>query len=308
MVKDDGALEPGGPIAAEIAWLWWVMLVIAVVVFLLFLVILARGLLRRVHSDEEPAATTRRFLVWGGVLLPMVVITLVFGVTLLVMRRIPSQAGTDALIVEVTGHQWWWDVAYPQYGIRTANEIHLPVDRQVELRLTSADVVHSFWIPALAGKLDLLPERVNTLIVEASETGVFRGVCAEFCGLQHAKMNLLAVVDSAEDHERWVERQLSPAAAPDDETAQRGLDIFLDAGCVDCHAIAGTEAAATEGPDLTHVASRLWLGAGALENTRENLSSWVEDPHDAKPGVDMPEPELSAEDLHALVAYLETLE
>jgi len=239
---------------------------------------------------------------------PALVISAVLAVTLLTMRRLPAEADADALVIQVTGHQWWWEVYYPEYDIRSANEIHIPVDRHVDLELTSADVVHSFWVPALGGKLDLLPERVNRMILEASEPDVYRGVCAEFCGLQHAKMAFHVVATSEAAHREWVEAARDEAVDPPTGLAGRGLEVFLDAGCQKCHTIEATEASGTVGPDLTHVASRQSIAAGSLENTTENLARWVTSPQRLKPGVEMPDIELSSDELEALVAFLETLE
>jgi len=239
---------------------------------------------------------------------PALVISAVLAVTLLTMRRLPVEADADALVIQVTGHQWWWEVYYPEYEIRSANEIHIPVDRHVDLELTSADVVHSFWVPALGGKLDLLPERVNKMILEASEPDVYRGVCAEFCGLQHAKMAFHVVATSEAAHREWVEAARDEAVDPPTGLAGRGLEVFLDAGCQKCHTIEATEASGTVGPDLTHVASRQSIAAGSLENTTENLARWVTSPQRLKPGVEMPDIELSSDELEALVAFLETLE
>lgn len=300
-----GSLDPGGPIAAEIADLWWVLFALGVAVFVLFALVLIRGLARSGDGERDRSG---RFIIGGGVVLSAVVVTIVLAVTLLAMRAIPSRATSDPIVVEITGHQWWWEVVYPDLGIRTANELHIPVGREIELRLTSADVVHSFWIPSLAGKLDLLPDRVNTMILQADAPGNYGGMCAEFCGLQHANMAITALAESEESFERWGTRQTLAAPEPTSERAENGLETFLSAGCADCHTIRGTEASGDEAPDLTHVASRGTLGAGVLPNTPRNLADWIANPQVHKPGIAMEDLELEAADLEALIGYLETLE
>ena len=296
-----------GPAAADIGALTWVLVVLGGAVFVVFCALFVRALVRSREGGEERDES--RLILWGGIIVPALVVTVVLAATLLTMRELPAEADEGALVVEVTGHQWWWEVYYPQYDIRSANQLNIPVDRQIELRLTSADVVHSFWVPALAGKMDLLPERVNELVLEASDPGVYRGACAEFCGLQHAKMAFHVVATTEDEHMAWVEAASSTPAAPADGTAaSRGQQIFFETGCQECHAIDGTEAGGREGPDLTHIASRRSLASGSLENTRENLEAWITNPQALKPGVGMPDLELSDEAVGALVAYLETLE
>ena len=294
-----------GPAAADIGSLTWILVALGAAVFVVFIVLFIRALTRQGDAGNDHES---KLVLWGGMVVPALVISAVLAVTLLTMRRLPVEADADALVIQVTGHQWWWEVYYPEYDIRSANEIHIPVDRHVDLELTSADVVHSFWVPALGGKLDLLPERVNRMILEASEPDVYRGVCAEFCGLQHAKMAFHVVATSEAAHREWVEAARDEAVDPPTGLAGRGLEVFLDAGCQKCHTIEATEASGTVGPDLTHVASRQSIAAGSLENTTENLARWVTSPQRLKPGVEMPDIELSSDELEALVAFLETLE
>lgn len=294
-----------GPAAAEIGSLTLMLVVLGGAVFVVFIGLFVRALIRRHDGPEHHES---RLLMWGGLVIPALVVSVVLGATLMSMRSLSAEAEEGALVVEITGHQWWWEVYYPEYDIRSANEIHIPVDRQIDLRLRSADVVHSFWVPALGGKLDLLPERVNHMVLEASEPDVYRGVCAEFCGLQHAKMSFHVVATSEAEHRDWVESAQTGARAPSDETATRGRDLFFEAGCQECHSIAGTPASGDVGPDLTHIASRQSIAAGSLANTTENLTAWIADPQLLKPGVEMPDTELADEEIAALVAYLETLE
>jgi cytochrome c oxidase subunit 2 len=217
----------------------------------------------------------------------------------------------DALRIVVTGHQYWWEVEYddpqPSRRLRTANELHIPVDRPVELVLTSRDVIHSFWLPSISGKKDLIPGHTNTEVLMVNQPGTFTGQCAEFCGLQHAQMRLVVHAEPSDQFERWKNDQLAPARAPASQSEQRGQQVFMSSTCILCHSIQGTPAGATVGPDLTHVASRSVLAAGALPNTASNLSSWILAPHRFKPGVQMPATALPSDDLAALTTYLSSL-
>ncbi|MGH9263276.1 MAG: cytochrome c oxidase subunit II [Acidimicrobiales bacterium] len=304
------ALEPEGPVAESAADLWWLMLALGVAVFVIFAVFLVVGLIRARPGDapESGPQPPDRFGPWlagAGVALPLVVIAIVFAATVHAMRDVPTAAPSGALVVEIVGHQWWWEVHYPAEGITTANEMHIPVGRSVALRLTSADVIHSFWVPALGGKLDLLPDKTNTLVLEADEPGRHVNRCAEFCGLQHTRMGMDVVAQPAEAFAAWVASRSPPGAEPAAADAQRGRDVFLGAGgCASCHTVRGTSATGTMGPDLTHVASRATLGAAAVPNTPEQRARWVSDPHTIKRGVAMPAPEITGEELRDLLAYL----
>lgn len=297
-----GSLDPQGPVAVEMARLWWLMLALGGAVFLLFTVLLVRGLWR----GPAGRASERGWLLGGGLVMPLVVVSLVLGFTLVAMTRLANQPSEDDLVIEIDGHQFWWEVRYPDLGVTTANEIHLPVDRPILLRVRSVDVIHSFWIPSLAGKIDLLPDKTNTMSFSASAPGTYRGVCAEFCGLQHAKMALTAFVVAEDEFDEWARLQAEPAAESTEETT--GQEIFLRAACPDCHTIGGTSASGTRGPDLTHVASRSTLAAGTIPNSTEHLTRWVRDPQEVKEGVEMEAAELSEADLADLIAYLESLE
>lgn len=304
-----GAFDPQGPVARAADELWDLMLWLGIAVFVLFAALLALSL--RSRGDEEVptgdgSTLVRRWIVGGGVVLPLVVIPVVFGATLIAMRDTPRASASDDLVIEVIGHQYWYEVRYPSEGVTTANELHLPVGRPVSFELISEDVIHSFWVPELGGKMDLLPDHANTLVLEADEPGEHRSQCAEFCGLQHAHMGLVVVAEPEEDFDAWIEARRRPAAEPATEAAARGEDLFM-ANCASCHAIAGTEAVSTDGPDLTHLAARSTLAAGMLPNDRDHLLDWVRDPQAIKPGVAMPPAELSADELADLVDYLEGL-
>jgi len=219
--------------------------------------------------------------------------------------------GVPPIEIELVGHQWWWEATYaaesPDRRLTTANELYVPVGRPVVLRMTSRDVIHSFWVPNVTGKRDLIPGHVSTLWFQADTAGVYRGQCAEFCGHQHAKMGLLLIAVEPERFAAWYESHLRPAAPPGDSLRRRGQEVFLGGPCVVCHRIGGTPAGGRVGPDLTHVGSRRTLAAASLPNTRGHLAGWILDPQRIKPGVRMPPNQLAPADLHALLAYLEGL-
>jgi cytochrome c oxidase subunit 2 len=218
----------------------------------------------------------------------------------------------DGLVIQVTGQQWWWQATYypgdPERTFETANELHIPVGKPVVLQLASPDVIHSFWLPNLAPKKDMIPGRTLILTLRADKAGVYRGQCAEFCGFQHAKMAFVVYADEPAQYERWARAQRSTAAEPADALAKRGFDVFMGSPCVMCHTINGTPAQAKLGPDLTHMSSRSTLAAGALPNSRGHLAGWIANPHAVKPGVNMPAVTLPPADMNALVAYLESLQ
>ncbi len=217
----------------------------------------------------------------------------------------------EALTIQVIGHQWWWEIIYEdsiaERRISTSNEIHVPVGRPILIKNESRDVIHSFWIPNIGGKRDNLPGYTSMLWLRADRPGVYVGQCAEFCGHQHAKMRLLLIAHTPQDFSKWYEAQRLPAAQPSDSTRLRGQEVFLAGSCVMCHSIRGTPAGARLGPDLTHIASQLTIGAGSLPNTREHLASWIVDSQRIKPGNRMPPIVLDQNDLNALLHYLESL-
>jgi cytochrome c oxidase subunit 2 len=215
---------------------------------------------------------------------------------------------TAPLTIQVTGNQWWWKVRYqgdrPDRQLETANEIHIPVESPVRLLLETSDVIHSFWVPSLAGKMDQITGQQNALRLNASRAGVYRGQCAEFCGKQHAHMAMLVIAVAPAEFSAWWDAQLQPAAAPSDAESQQGMQAFFVRGCMLCHAIRGTHAAGIMGPDLTHFASRRTIAAGTLPNTPGNLGGWIADPQHVKPGAQMPLMDVDGRELNALVAYL----
>lgn len=260
------------------------------------------------HQAESPIA---------GRLLAGWTIVIAIGLTILTVAsfftdRSNAEAGANPqMIVNVTGNQWWWDVQYSSGDVsksfRTANELHLPIGVPVEVKLQSNDVIHSFWIPNLAGKQDLIPGRVTDIQLVPRSTGLFRGQCAEFCGVQHAHMALDVTVESRDDFRKWVAAQQRVAFAPQNPVELAGYRFFITRNCSACHAIAGSPASATVGPDLTHFASRRSIAAGTLPMSEANVAAWVADPQQQKPGNNMPKIGLMPDEQHALVAFLERL-
>jgi cytochrome c oxidase subunit II len=318
---NQSALDPAGPGAARIGDLWWLMLFVCAAVLAAVMAALLWAIARSgapitdatsgtTHPD--PRRERGKAQVVGAASVVTVAILFVFVVTShWIGRELVAEPTRPALSIDVTGQRWWWDVRYhdavPSREFSTANEIHIPVGRPVELTLRSLDVIHSFWVPNLHGKKDLIPGQVNTLRLQADRPGVFRGQCAEFCGFQHANMALYVIAEPEDQFARWQEQQRRPAPEPTTDQQRKGREVFLAGSCVLCHAIAGTSAGGVTGPNLTHIASRLSLAAGTLPNTRGHLAGWIVDPQLQKPGNNMPPNLLSPDELQALLSYLETL-
>jgi cytochrome c oxidase subunit II len=253
--------------------------------------------------------STQIELAWTVV--PFLIVVVLFLVTarhIWAIENRPQPPG--ALEVTVVGNQWWWEIRYPKLGVITANELHVPASDPANptptyITLQSADVIHSFWVPQLAGKMDVIPNKTNRVWIDPLTPGTYVGQCAEYCGLQHALMLLVVVVHPREEFDRWVAAQQTPAR--DEPTARRGRDLFASLACINCHTVRGTAANGVFGPDLTHLMSRKTLGAGAAPNTPERLRAWVDDPGALKRGALMPAMKLSREELDTLTAYLVTL-
>ena len=310
--SNHAALNPAGPRAQAIAHLLMIFCTVSTAVYLTVIGFLLWSLFRRRASADDAHALARqerrsRRVIGSAVGLTVVTLLTLATADFAVQRSLQAHPA-DALRIVLTGHQYWWEVEYddpdPSRRLHTANEVHIPVHRAVEFVLTSSDVIHSFWLPSLMGKKDLIPGYTNTEVVIADHPGVFTGQCAEFCGLQHAQMRLALTAEAPAAYERWRQQQLAEAAAPTDDRARRGQQVFMNSTCILCHAIQGTSAGATVGPDLTHLASRQMIGAGAMPNTPANLASWILNPHTFKPGVTMPATALSGDELSALTAYL----
>jgi cytochrome c oxidase subunit 2 len=285
------------------------------VVFVIFCAGLAYALLHRrgplvAPTPERDRRRTRMILLLGAVLPALVLLPLLFW-TFSTLAAIDPRARRPDLVVDVVGKQWWWEIRYrdadPGRTFTTANELHVPVGKRVELRLTSTDVIHSFWVPELHGKTDLIPGRENVTWVQASRPGVFGGQCAEYCGLQHAHMGLLVIAQPEEEFEQWAARQRESAAAPGDSVTGLARRTFLGSACALCHAVRGTPAGGNLGPDLTHVASRRTLAAGLLPNTPGHLGGWIANPQALKPGARMPRVPMSREQFELIHHYLLTL-
>jgi cytochrome c oxidase subunit 2 len=264
--------------------------------------------------DSQGKDTGRNWVVWGGIALPLVVIGITFGYSTYTLAAVDQPPEAAELEVHVIGRRWWWEVIYPDYAVTTANEIHIPVGVPVRIQLESADVIHSFWVPELHGKLDLVPTRVNLITIQADAAGAYRGECAEFCGLQHAHMGFMVVAESQADFENWLAEQQAWAEAPTEPAAVQGQEVFLSAGCTFCHTVRGLDDKSVDrsgvdlGPDLTHLASRMTIAGASLTQNTGNLAGWILDPQHVKPGSLMPNTPLDADDLHALLAYLASLE
>ena len=306
-----GAAGEGGRRISALAWfLITAAAIVYVAVMALFIVAMSRNRAR----DPKAVDLSRPgygFIIWGGAVMPSIVLAAVFVAGLAAMGRFPARASDRAPAFTITGHQWWWQVDYDDPDLpgrfTTANELHVPVGRPVVIKLNADDVIHSLWVPSLAGKKDLIPGRTSTLQFRADQPGRYRGQCAEFCGFQHAFMAFEVIAEPPDRFDAWVAAQRQPAAAPTDATARRGQQVFLGSACILCHAIEGTTAGARTAPDLTHLGSRTTIAAGTLPNRPGELARWIANPQDFKPGANMPSTTLSSEDMSALVSYLEGL-
>jgi cytochrome c oxidase subunit 2 len=315
------ALDPKGPKAEAVWRLNRFLLITAAVVYIavigVLLFALRRATTRQVtfaDDDAEEPQRERARIRWvaASVAATALILLLFIFVDVSTARSISRVGGEKPLRIDVVGHQWWWAVKYPdtatpQNIIETANEIHVPVGRAVFIKMTSADVIHSFWAPNLDGKKDLIPGHETRTWFRADSAGVYRGQCAEFCGHQHAKMAFFVVAEPRIQFEHWLESQKSEASEPSDSLAREGERVFLSGSCAMCHTISGTSAGSKFGPDLTHLASRRTIAAGTLPNNAGNLAGWILDPQSIKPGAKMPANKLDPQSLRALVAYLGTL-
>jgi cytochrome c oxidase subunit 2 len=315
------ALDPKGPKAEAISQLNWFLVVVSTVVYVVvigaLIYALRRASTRLVEfqpDDAEEPKRERSRIRWvaGAVAASSLILLLFVFVDVSTARSITQVGGKSPLRIDVVGHQWWWEVKYPDVGdpqntVETANEIHVPVGRAVFIKMTSDDVIHSFWAPNLDGKKDLIPGHETRTWFRADSAGVYRGQCAEFCGHQHAKMAFFIVAEPRIQFEHWLESQRSPASTPTDSLAQAGERVFLSGTCAMCHTVSGTGAGSKVGPDLTHLASRRTIAAGTLPNNTGNLAGWILDPQRIKPGSRMPPNRLDPESLRALLAYLGTL-
>ncbi len=309
-------LNPQSPEADRLLHLFWIFTVVCTAIWLLVVVALALALLRRrrnvqVAREDSPSRARRKTAIISTLVVMTAVILTYFTMVSFSTTRGFTAQDSHSLTIKVTGQQWWWQIEYqssdPTQNFTTANEIHIPVGTRVHLDLEAADVIHSFWVPSLMGKQDLIPGRKNTLDIQADRPGVYRGQCAQFCGLQHAHMAVLIFADPPDQFEAWRKGQLASAQLPQDPLRAQGLKAFLNRPCASCHTIGGTSAGGKLGPDLTHFGSRTTIAAGVLPNTPNNLWIWIANPQWAKPGCNMPQVALTGSEFAAIDAYLEGL-
>ena len=302
-------LDPKGTSADRIAGLTylllWISLAVLAIVLVGIVIAVARG---RRKSDEVDAREVRwgePFIVVSGVVIPALILGAVFVVSVRDQAALSKAGSPDAMTIEVTGHLWWWEARYPN-GAVTANEIHIPVGEPVRLKLLTDDVIHSFWVPQLQAKTDMINGRTNYMWLDATEAGRYRGQCAEFCGLEHAQMIFYVVAEPPSEFEQWLAKEAEdePVLDPDEF---EGREVFLQATCAGCHTVQGTTADGTLGPNLTHVAGRDTIASGVLTNTRANLERWILHPQSIKPGTTMPPTSFEPSKLEALLDYLEAL-
>ncbi len=313
-------LGPAGPQAAAISDLWWLTLAVCVLVFVGVMAALAYAVWRAPRGTEgtapnlalieRPELRLERSVTVGVAVSTALLLGLLVA-SFFTDRKLARLPLAGAVHIQLTAHQFWWEARYddvqPSRIFTTANELHVPVGRPVVLTLRSVDVIHSFWVPSLHGKKDLIPGRESTFALRADRAGVYRGQCAEFCGYQHANMLLYMIADEPADYEQWAEGQRRPAALPPSDEARRGMELVVGSTCAMCHAIAGTPAHGRQAPDLTHVASRSTIGAGILPHSAGTRAGWIVNPQAIKPGVNMPPGAFSGQDLNAINAYLATL-
>lgn len=287
-----------------------IALVLSIGAAAIFIGVMSLFAMALTHRRRRPA-NAWIWVAGGGIAFPVIVLSalLTYSTVRALQLREPNAA---SLVIEVSGVQWWWEVRYRDSAtgreIRSANELHVPVGRPVMLGLTTADVIHSFWVPALGGKVDMIPGRVHQLRIQVAQPGVYRGVCAEFCGDQHAKMALHVVAVAPDEFDRWMIAQAEPATPPKSAAARRGQQLFTELRCNACHAVRGVAEASSLAPDLTHVASRLYIGAGELPTQPDSFRRWIADIQHIKPGARMPAfDHLDQEALTSLAAFLDGL-
>ena len=316
--------DTSGPVAREQLTLFWVIFWAGVFVFIAVMAALIYAALRyrRKPGQGDPEQIhghERLEIAWTiapAVILAVVAVPTISAIFETTNSPMPPEEG--GLVVEAIGHQWWFEFRYPGHEFKTANELHIPVGEVVNVKLASIDVIHSFWIPKIAGKLDMIPNNENSLWIQADEPGEFLGQCAEFCGISHANMRFTVFVETREEFEAWLEAQAAPPVEPAEPLAAEGQEVFLsnEAGCRGCHTIDGTRARGVTGPNLTHFASRGHFAGSILESTQENLRRWLEEPEEVKPGnlmardavvYNTPDRALTEPQVSALIAYLRSL-
>jgi cytochrome c oxidase subunit II len=312
-------MRPAGPMASNIEHLWWFIFVIAVVVFVIVFALFTGAIAtRRVRGQAQPITDfpieveqRRVRIVIAATVLSVLVLFSILGYSVVTSKNMNSLASKNPVSIKVTGHQWWWEVEYPNpqadLTVTTANEIHVPIGVPVVLQTASADVIHSFWAPNIQGKRDLIPGYENAIWFQIDKEGTYRGQCAEFCGHEHAKMSFYVVAESQDKFNAWLQQQRKPAPDPPNDVLAHGRDVFVKGTCVMCHTVRGTDAGSRFGPDLTHVGSRMTLAALTIDNTPAGLLRWITDPQHVKAGAKMPALDLSRPDFVAIADYLRSL-
>jgi cytochrome c oxidase subunit II len=307
------ALDPRGPQAEHLSTLFWIFTALSTAIWLAVMAVLVVGLVRRVPPERDPLAIEpqterRRLAVVGSAIVATLLTVIALTALSYVSQRQLFAREPPSVTVKVTGYQWWWNVQYegetPDRTITTANEIHVPVGEPVTVRLAASDVIHSFWVPSVTGKQDLIPGQDNEIQFTVSRPGIYRGQCAEFCGWQHAHMGLFVIALPKPQFELWRQAQRAPAMPPGDAERQKGEALFVSKACVMCHTVRGTDAGSRVGPDLTHFASRRSIASGTLPMSRGNIAAWIVDPQGIKPGVNMPNVAMAADEIDPLVSYL----
>ena len=307
--KTPNALDHAGSESSRVAGVWWLAFGVGAAVYAIVAGLVVFGALRKgsAEVDDKRRLRERLVITIGGVLIPFLILLFFAGVTVNATAHLRRNAPSNAVQIEVTGKRWWWQVRYPGVGIETANEIHIPVGQPVHITLKSDNVIHSFWVPQLAGKEDMIPGQTNEIDFTAKQAGRFRGLCAEYCGVEHARMLFFVVAQPASEFTTWIAQQRQVFTEPTSEETAAGQRVFLREACAGCHTIAGTTANGNLGPNLTTVGSRSTLAAGWLENTPQNMARWIDNSQAIKPGNLMPPIHLNGGDLDAVVAYLESL-
>jgi len=308
--KSPSMLSPHSPEARSIAATWWLMFVMATGVYVIVMALVFVAATRRAPaiSEDKRRRFDNRFIVIGGLVVPGIILGITAVATVDVANELSpaAEAAQAPVRITVVGEQWWWRIDYPDAGVVTANEIHVPVGQKVDIELTSDNVIHSLWIPELNGKEDLVPGQLNHLRFTADKVGRYEGRCAEFCGIQHAHMQFVVFVDSANDYQSWLAANTA-VPAPTESLAEAGRRLFESSSCAGCHTVRGTTAEGTTGPDLTHVGSRGTLAAGTVDNTPDGMAEWLRHTQTLKHGALMPQVPLTDEQVSELVAYLEGL-
>ncbi|HEX4748178.1 MAG TPA: cytochrome c oxidase subunit II [Bryobacteraceae bacterium] len=323
ITNKQSAIDPAGAQADRISTLWWSFFWLLGTIFIIVMIMTVLTLTRRRRGfEQEPLAQRhkasdetehrlRRTITACTITSIVILFVLIFASVGTGRSNAEFHTAPNQLTIQVTGTQWWWQIQYMNSdatrNLATANEIHIPVGRPVHIVGVSNDVIHSFWVPNLNGKRDLIPSRVTDEWIEADHPGAFRGQCAEFCGLQHAHMAIWVIAEPEDRFQAWFRNQLQPAVAPSTPDLQQGQQVFLNHECIFCHQIRGTTAGGQSAPDLTHFGSRRGIAANTLPNTKGNLAGWILDPQSIKPGNHMATVEVSSTDLHPLIDYLESL-